>query len=549
MDGVTETATFTVTGSQTQIGSSQNTYELVWDGTAKAGNYTITETIGQLTVTAREITVTITGHTGTEPYNGENQTVSGYDASSNSDLLDVTKISFTGTDTASGTNVGTYEMGLTAEQFGYDDPNLTVTFQVTDGWLKIEQLPVTVTITGHTGETIYNGQEQTVEGFEASADSELFDIQTVTYSGEPARGRDVATYPMNLDESKFSCSDGNFAVTFRVTEDGRLTITPAALTIITESAKRKYNGNPLTAPGTIAGFVTVDGVTETATFTVTGSQTQIGSSQNTYELVWDGTAKAGNYTITETIGELTVTNHFEDPSNPVPAPTPVPGDLNGDDHFAYIVGYPDGTVQPGQNITRAEVATIFFRLLREEVREENFTKRNAFSDVEDGVWFNNAVSTMAKLGIVNGYPDGTFRPYETITRAEFAAIAARFDEKAGAKPADFSDIAGHWASVEIAKAAANGWINGYPDGSFKPDQKITRAESMALINRVLRRDPAQPEDLLPDMTVWPDNLDTNKWYYLDVQEATNSHEYERQTRITEVWTAMRPDPDWTAYEK
>lgn len=229
--------------------------------------------------------------------------------------------------------------------------------------------------------------------------------------------------------------------------------------------------------------------------------------------------------------------------------TDVPEWLNGDDHYAYIVGYPDGMVHPEANITRAEVATIFFRLLRNEIREQNLTRINAFSDVGEGMWFNAAVSTMAKLNVVNGYPDGTFRPNETITRAEFAAIAARFDRETTGGETPFSDILGHWARTEIERAAYNGWINGYPDGTFRPDRKITRAESMALVNRVLARDPASPDDLLANMIRWPDNMDTGAWYYLDVQEATNSHDYERETKPTETWTGLRHPQDWTVYER
>jgi len=226
----------------------------------------------------------------------------------------------------------------------------------------------------------------------------------------------------------------------------------------------------------------------------------------------------------------------------------VPDDLNGEDHFAYIIGYPDGKVHPEGNITRAEVATIFFRLLKDEVRDANLSRTNSFSDVDSGAWYNTAISTMAAMGIVKGYEDGTFRPNANITRAEFAAIAARFDTTA-AQPVYFTDTYGHWATAEISRAARNGWINGYPDGSFKPNQAITRAEAMALVNRVLNRDPAEPEDLLDDMIQWPDNMDTAKWYYLDVQEATNGHDYERDTNPTEKWTELQEPRDWAALEK
>ena len=225
------------------------------------------------------------------------------------------------------------------------------------------------------------------------------------------------------------------------------------------------------------------------------------------------------------------------------------GMLNKTDHFAYVIGYPDGTVHPNGQITRAEVATIFFRLLRDEVRDGAFTTSNTYSDVAYGKWYNNPISTMSALGIIPGYPDGTFKPNKPITRAEFAAIAARFDETQSGKSATFSDVIGHWAAKEIGIAYYNDWIKGYPDGTFKPDQNITRAEAMTLINRVLERKPESPADLLTNMNKWTDNLDTSKWYYLDVQEATNSHGYTRKTFNYELWRQMLPDPDWSRYER
>lgn len=225
------------------------------------------------------------------------------------------------------------------------------------------------------------------------------------------------------------------------------------------------------------------------------------------------------------------------------------GMLNKTDHFAYVIGYPDGTVHPNGQITRAEVATIFFRLLRDEVRDGAFTTSNSYSDVAYGKWYNNPISTMSALGIITGYPDGTFKPNKPITRAEFAAIAARFDETQSGKSAIFSDVIGHWAAKEIGIAYYNDWIKGYPDGTFKPDQNITRAEAMTMINRVLERKPESPADLLTNMNKWTDNMDTSKWYYLDVQEATNSHGYTRKTFNYELWRQMLPDPDWSRYER
>ena len=235
----------------------------------------------------------------------------------------------------------------------------------------------------------------------------------------------------------------------------------------------------------------------------------------------------------------------------VDIPDDVPTGLNGDDHFAYIVGYPDGNVKPGGNITRAEVATIFFRLLTEDVRTANSTQANSLSDVSRGQWFNHAISTLSSMGIVKGNPDGTFDPDAPITRAEFAAIAARFDDKNTNNTSNFSDIASHWAKDEIGVAANKGWINGYPDSTFRPDQYITRAEAMTLVNRVLNRLPEKSEDLLDDMIKWPDNADASVWYYLAVQEATNSHDYSDKSDADkyEKWTKIRDARDWTLLEK
>ena len=235
----------------------------------------------------------------------------------------------------------------------------------------------------------------------------------------------------------------------------------------------------------------------------------------------------------------------------VTIPDDVPTGLNGDDHYAYIVGYPNGNVEPNGNITRAEVATIFFRLLTEEVRTANSTQSNSLSDVTRGQWFNHAVSTLSSMGIVKGHNDGTFAPNAPITRAEFAAIAARFDDKNTDTSSKFTDIASHWAKNEIGIAANKGWINGYPDDTFRPNQYITRAEAMTLVNRVLNRLPENSSDLLDSMIKWPDNSDASAWYYLAVQEATNSHAYSDKSKDDkyEKWSKLRETRDWTELEK
>ena len=224
--------------------------------------------------------------------------------------------------------------------------------------------------------------------------------------------------------------------------------------------------------------------------------------------------------------------------------------LNTEDHYAYIIGYAeDGTVRPNANITRAEVATIFFRLLTDEARDQFWMTSNNFSDVLPNDWYNNAVSTMVNMGIIQGYEDGTFRPNNNITRAEFAAIASRFMSSGYDVEEDlFTDIANHWARENINDAAMAGWINGYPGGIFLPDQAITRAEAVTLVNNVLQRKP-DADHMFDSMIKWPDNPE-DTWYYEAIQEATNSHDYDLfEDAEYETWTALQPNRDWAAIEK
>lgn len=231
-------------------------------------------------------------------------------------------------------------------------------------------------------------------------------------------------------------------------------------------------------------------------------------------------------------------------------PDETPEALNGDDHFDYVVGYSDGLVHPERNITRAEVASIFFRLLQDDVREKNLTDQNPFNDVFTDDWFNVAVSTMYDMDIVYGRDNNNFDPNAYITRAEFAAIAARFDSEGYSGENLFTDIDGHWAANQINRAAEKGWISGYPDGTFAPDRYITRAEAVTMINRVLNRLPESADALHEDMNVFPDNMDTTAWYYLAIQEATSSHEYEKdKDGVYETWTDVLPDRDWAQYLK
>ena len=238
--------------------------------------------------------------------------------------------------------------------------------------------------------------------------------------------------------------------------------------------------------------------------------------------------------------------------NPNPGGSKEPSDLNITDHFAYVIGYPDGTVRPDGNVTRAEVATIFFRMLKDDAREKYWKTDNRYSDVKSTDWFNNAISTLSNMGIIDGYPDGTFRPNAGITRAEFAKIAVSFfkDNVRETIGDRFSDIHGKWYTEYVNLANELAIVNGYPDGTFRPDNKIIRAESMTIVNNTLRRTPCK-EGLLPVsvMITWPDNA-ASAWYYEAVQEATNSHEYSRaSTTAKEQWTKLLPVRDWAAFER
>ena len=220
--------------------------------------------------------------------------------------------------------------------------------------------------------------------------------------------------------------------------------------------------------------------------------------------------------------------------------------LNTRDHFAYVQGYPDGTVKPAGSITRAEVAAILFRLMDADSRSLYYSTASGFRDVDSTKWYNTYVATLNNAGVITDSRTGYFRPNDAITRAELAAMLAQFAEKKSAA-IYFSDVsAGYWAANAIALTANLGWINGYPDGTFGPDKTVTRAELMAMVNRATGRAPESTGALLSGMKTWKDNADTARWYYLDVQEATNSHTY--LGAPTETWTSLTATPDWSQYE-
>ena len=273
----------------------------------------------------------------------------------------------------------------------------------------------------------------------------------------------------------------------------------------------------------------------------------LNKNTNKYEVEsWQFPAGNREYTTALNIVNTYRTYHPSAPSKPT---------LNTGDHYAYVMGYPDGTVRPNGSITRAEVSAILFRLLSDKTRDEYFTTESSFTDVKAGAWYNNSIATLEKAGvIVDTAKGGAFRPNEAITRAELAAMLAQFSDAKPVKGVKFSDVsAEHWAYEAIAIAAKMGWIEGYPDGTFRPDATITRAEMMTLVNRALERVPSDEDHLLSKrvMLTFPD-CKSGDWFYIAVQEATNSHTYERaatEKNGDEQWTALRANRDWTQLEK
>ena len=546
-----KTTDFTFNGTATATGTDADTYQMglkpenFENKNANFSKVTFVVTDGSLTITKRD--VTLTSASASKVYDGTALTKPEVTVTGSFVDGEVTGIKATGTVTNVGevTNTITYNEGT---NFKADNYEITTT----EGKLTITKRPVT--LTSASDSKVYDGTaltkpEVTVTG--SFVDGEVTDIKatgTIT---------DVGTVTNTITFAKGEkFKDSNYAIT---KTEGTLEITPitdkVTVTITGNTKTVRYNGKEQSVTGFT--YTAPEGVTVTLN---AGSKAEAkGTDKGTYYM----DLTKGDFIVSSKIykefeiivkdGYLEITRSGG--HHPRPKPTVEIEDddalgLNTTDHFAYIVGYGNGEVRPQNNITRAEVATIFFRLLTDDVRGENLTKTNRYSDVAPTSWYNTAVSTLSSMGIITGYPDGTFRPNAAITRAEFAAIAARFDNDGDKTAAKFSDIATHWAKDEISIAYNNGWITGYPNGTFGPQRDITRAETMTLVNRVLNRQPETEDDLLPNMTVWTDNANPKAWYYLAVQEATNSHYYEFKTNSQyEKWTELRETRDWTQLEK
>ena len=522
------------TGSVTNVSDSPVTNTIVYTTTDKfvEGNYDITKDEGELTITPLAVTVTAKDYT---KYVGEKDPA--FEATVTGTINNDT-VSYTISRDA-GETVGTYTITPAgAEAQG----NYTVTYKA--GMLTIKERPyrpnpsitdkITVEITGNSDSVVYDGTEHSVKDYTVKISDSRYTEKDFTFSGKAlASGVNAGTYEMGLKADQFKNTNARFKnVEFIIKADGVLTITQRPLTITAGSAEGIA---PVTCDKyTVEGLATGDKVDSVK---ITGIQSEPGESPNV----------ASDAVIKNAKGEDVTANYKITYVNGVLKAIEV---LNKEIHFNYVIGYTDGTIRPNNDISRAEVATIFFRLLTDEAREQYTTTAGNFTDVKAGMWCNRAIATLTNMGIIKGYTDGSFQPNKSITRAELATIIARF-AKLDVNTKTFSDINGHWAQKNIELAAGNGWINGYEDGTFRPNNNITRAETFAMINRVLDRQTESVSDLLPtsDMNMWSDNLNENAWYYKDVQEATNYHKCDRVgDSVYEKWTEKVPDIDWASYQ-
>ncbi len=507
-------------------------------------NYSIEYTLGKMKIVpAERIAVKIIGNHKEVWYNGQEQSVSGFtfDVADNTVTVELKDGHYA---IAKGTNVKTYYMGLKSDDFTINHKNYKeVSVEIVDGYLTIKRHytpnppitdKITVEITGNSDSVVYDGTEHSVKDYTVKISDSRYTEKDFTFSGKAlANGVNAGAYEMSLKADQFKNTNARFTnVEFIIKADGVLTITQRPLTITAGSAEGIA---PVTCDKyTVEGLATGDKVDSVK---ITGIQSEPGESPNVASDAVIKNAKGedvtANYKITYVDGVLKAIEV-----------------LNKEIHFNYVIGYTDGTIRPNNDISRAEVATIFFRLLTDEAREQYTTTAGNFTDVKAGMWCNRAIATLTNMGIIKGYTDGSFQPNKSITRAELATIIARF-AKLDVNTKTFSDINGHWAQKNIELAAGNGWINGYEDGTFRPNNNITRAETFAMINRVLDRQTESVSDLLPtsEMNMWSDNLNENAWYYKDVQEATNYHKCDRVgDSVYEKWTEKVPDIDWASYQ-
>ena len=552
--------------------------------------------------------VTLTANSDTVTYDGKEHTVTGYTSAPEGVTFESVSAS------GSGTDANTYNVTFGNNPVGTYN-NLYYVAAANPGTLTINKR--SVTLTSASDSKVYDGTALTNdkvtvggEGF-ATGEGATYNVTgTITSVGKADNtftytlneGTKATNYTITKTEGKLTITEasaptpGTFDFNDVIPDDGK--VTPA----ITKTVKGNVGKNfketfkvtvkgadeksaaTMSAPASYTGtaevtysdrkdiafqFAENDKLTfhNAGKYTYTVREVPGGTSRmsydtteytltivvaldentNTYQVEsWQFTAGNREYPAALNIVNTYRTYHPSTPSKPT---------LNTGDHYAYVMGYPDGTVRPNGSITRAEVSAILFRLLSDKTRDEYFTTESSFTDVKAGAWYNNSIATLEKAGvIVDTAKGGAFRPNEAITRAELAAMLAQFSDAKPVKGVKFSDVsAEHWAYEAIAIAAKMGWIEGYPDGTFRPDATITRAEMMTLVNRALDRVPSDEDHLLSKrvMLTFPD-CKSGDWFYIAVQEATNSHTYERaatEKNGDEQWTALRANRDWTLLEK
>ena len=443
----------------------------------------------------------------------------------NTGNVTLSNITLTDTFTGSGTlNFGSMPDGVTVK-----DGKITITSIAVGGKVEITATYEVVDGDKTLTNTVTYGEDETT-----TVTTDVADLEVIkTASAESVNVGDTINYTITV-ENTGNVALTNVVVTDSLWEDGTV--------IYVNGVREVLTGDSYTIESISAGLM----ANITYEYVVTRADEHAGEIEN------EVTVKAGNGTTDSDTEKTPVDDGWTPKPDDDDDTVYVPNWLNTTDHYAYIVGYEDGTIRPQNNITRAEVATIFFRLLTDNARERYWSTTNDFSDIAAESWYNNAISTLSNMGIINGYEDGTFKPNAPITRAEFTAIATRFFDYEAEYDGAFNDVSARaWYADYVQAAVDMGLVDGYPDGGFHPDAYITRAEACTIVNRVLHRVPHE-DHLLSEsvMNTWPDNP-KSAWYYEDMQEATNSHDYDwirDDGETVEDWTKKLPERDWSALE-
>lgn len=482
--------------------------------------------------------VTLTANSDTVTYDGKEHTVTGYTSAPDKG------VTFEGiTAIGSGTNAGEYDVKFVGESVVGTYNDLYIVTAANSGTLTITEASAPTPGTFDFDDVVYGDGKntpaitKTVKGNVGRNFKETFKV-TVEPKSDNAKNTMTPDYYTGKAEVIASKSLKDVPFLFKP-EVMANAVVPYGELRFTEAGSYTYTVREIPGKTSRMSY-------DTTEYTLT-IEVVLDEDANTYQVEsWQFTAGNREYPTPLNIVNTYRTYHPSTPSKPT---------LNTGDHYAYVMGYPDGTVRPNGSITRAEVSAILFRLLSDKTRDEYFTTESSFTDVKAGAWYNNSIATLEKAGvIVDTAKGGAFRPNEAITRAELAAMLAQFSDAKPVKGVKFSDVsAEHWAYEAIAIATKMGWIEGYPDGTFRPDATITRAEMMTLVNRALERVPSDEDHLLSKrvMLTFPD-CKSGDWFYIAVQEATNSHTYERaatEKNGDEQWTALRANRDWTLLEK